>query len=42
MISDKRIDEIKDGKAKVYSLEEVANKLGLRGKFRKKAGNLTK
>ena len=29
MISDKRIDEIKNGKTKVYSLEEVAKKLGL-------------
>ena len=29
MISDKRIDEIKAGKTEVYSLEEVAQKLGL-------------
>ena len=29
MISDKRIDEIKSGKTEVYSLEEVAQKLGL-------------
>ena len=29
MISDKRIDEIKSGKMEVYSLEEVAQKLGL-------------
>ena len=29
MISDKRIDEIKAGKAEVFSLEEVAQKLGL-------------
>jgi len=29
MISDKRIDELKAGKTKVYSLEEVAQKLGL-------------
>ena len=29
MISDKRIDEIKSGKTEVFSLEEVAQKLGL-------------
>lgn len=29
MISDKRIDEIKAGKTETYSLEEVAQKLGL-------------
>ncbi len=29
MISDKRIDEIKSGKTEVYTLEEVAQKLGL-------------
>ena len=29
MISDKRIDDIKAGKTEVYSLEEVAQKLGL-------------
>ena len=29
MISDKRIDEIKSGKSEVYTLEEVAKKLGL-------------
>ena len=29
MISDKRIDELKSGKTEVYSLEEVAQKLGL-------------
>ena len=29
IISDKRIDEIKTGKTEVYSLEEVAQKLGL-------------
>ncbi len=29
MISDKRIDEIKAGKTEVYSLEEVAKRLGL-------------
>ncbi len=29
MISDKRIDELKGGKTEVYSLEEVARKLGL-------------
>ena len=29
MISDKRIDELKAGKTEVYSLEEVAQKLGL-------------
>ncbi len=29
MISDKRIDELKSGKTEVYSLEEVAKKLGL-------------
>ena len=29
MISDKRIDEIKAGKTEVFSLEEVAQKLGL-------------
>ena len=29
IISDKRIDEIKSGKTEVYSLEEVAQKLGL-------------
>ena len=29
MISDKRIDEIKSGEMEVYSLEEVAQKLGL-------------
>ncbi|MCW8894427.1 hypothetical protein [Sulfurimonas sp.] len=29
MISDKRIDELKAGKTEVYSLEEVAQRLGL-------------
>lgn len=29
MISDKRIDEIKAGNAKVYTLDEVIQKLGL-------------
>jgi predicted transcriptional regulator len=29
MISDKRIDEIKAGNAKVYTLDEVVQKLGL-------------
>jgi len=29
MISDKRIDELKAGKTEVYSLEEVAKRLGL-------------
>ncbi len=29
MISDKRIDDIKTGKTEVYSLEEVAKRLGL-------------
>ncbi len=29
MISEKRIDELKSGKIEVYSLEEVAKKLGL-------------
>jgi len=29
MISDKRIDELKTGNTEVYSLEEVAQKLGL-------------
>ncbi|SHO80305.1 hypothetical protein MNB_SV-15-125 [hydrothermal vent metagenome] len=29
IISDKRIDDIKTGKTEVYSLEEVAEKLGL-------------
>ena len=29
MISDKCIDELKAGKTKVYSLEEVAQRLGL-------------
>ena len=29
MIADKRIDEIKEGKTEVYTLEEVAKKLGL-------------
>ena len=29
MISDKRIDEIKSGKTEVYTLEEVAKRLGL-------------
>ncbi len=29
MISDKRIDEIKAGKSEVYTLEEVAKRLGL-------------
>lgn len=29
MISDKRIDEIKAGKTETFSLEEVAQKLGL-------------
>ena len=29
MISDKRIDELKAGKAEVYSLEEVVQRLGL-------------
>lgn len=30
MIADKRIDEIKAGKTEVYTLEEVAKKLGLK------------
>jgi len=30
MISDKRIDELKTGKTEAYSLEEVANRLGLK------------
>lgn len=29
MISDKRIDDLKAGKSEVYSLEEVAQRLGL-------------
>jgi len=29
MISDKRIDEVKKGEVEVFSLEQVANKLGL-------------
>ena len=29
IISDKRIDEVKKGNAEVFSLEEVANQLGL-------------
>jgi rRNA maturation endonuclease Nob1 len=29
MISDKRIDELKAGKTDVYSLQEVAQRLGL-------------
>jgi predicted transcriptional regulator len=29
MISDKRIDELKAGKTEAYSLEEVAQRLGL-------------
>jgi len=29
MISDKRIDELKAGKAEVYSLEEIAQRFGL-------------
>ena len=29
MISDKRIDEVKSGKEKVYTLDDVAKKLGL-------------
>jgi predicted DNA-binding protein YlxM (UPF0122 family) len=29
MISDKRIDELKSGKTEAYSLEEVAQRLGL-------------
>ncbi len=29
MISDKRIDEIKSGKSELFTLEEVAQKLGL-------------
>ncbi len=29
MISDKRIDELKSGRTEIYSLEEVAQKLGL-------------
>ena len=29
MISDKRIDDLKSGKSEVYSLEEVAKRLGL-------------
>jgi len=29
MISDKRIDDLKSGKTEVYSLEEVAQRLGL-------------
>jgi len=29
MISDKRIDELKAGKSEVFSLEEVAQRLGL-------------
>lgn len=30
MISDKRIDEVKKGIVEVYSLEQVANNLGLK------------
>ena len=30
MVSDKRIDEIKQGDVEVYSLEQVASKLGLK------------
>jgi hypothetical protein len=30
MISDKRIDEIKQGNVEVYSLEQVASQLGLK------------
>jgi predicted transcriptional regulator len=30
MISDKRIDELKTGNTEVYSLKEVAQKLGLK------------
>jgi len=30
IIADKRIDEVKSGKAAVYSLEEVAEQLGLK------------
>lgn len=30
MISDKRIDEIKDGQMEVFTLEQVATQLGLR------------
>lgn len=29
IIADKRIDEVKSGKTKVYTLEEVAKQLGL-------------
>lgn len=29
IIADKRIDEVKSGKAEVYTLEEVAKQLGL-------------
>ena len=29
IISDKRIDEVKSGRTKVYTLEEVAKQLGL-------------
>jgi predicted DNA-binding protein len=29
IISDKRLDDIKSGKSKVYTLQEVASKLGL-------------
>jgi len=29
MISDKRIDEVKAGKTEVYTLEDIAKKLGL-------------
>jgi predicted DNA-binding protein len=29
MVSDKRIDDVKSGKSEVYSLQEVAQKLGL-------------
>jgi len=30
MISDKRIDEVKKGNVEVFSLEQVANQLGLK------------
>ncbi len=30
IIADKRIDEVKSGKTKVYTLEEVAKQLGLK------------
>lgn len=30
MISDKRIDEVKEGNVEVFTLEQVANQLGLK------------